>query len=380
MSELASGSTAQRTHPALAPAQLGKHELRNRLAVAPMTRVSAAPDGTPTAEMAQYYGEYAAGGFGLVITEGTYPDAAASQGYLNQPGLASDEHVAGWRVVTDRVHEAGATVIAQLMHAGALSQGNRFTTRTVGPSAVAPIGEMMPEYGGSGPWPVPAELGAAEIDEIVAGFAAAAQRAVAAGFDGVEVHAANGYLLDQFLTTYTNTRTDEHGGSVGNRIRLTAQVIAAIRDAVPAALVGVRLSQTKVNDLGYRWPGGRADGEVIFGSVAEAGADYLHIASEGRNWISTARLADGDTITRLARQVTGLPVIANGGMHDPRQSDEVLTDGHADVLSIGHGALANPDLPLRLASGTDLLPFDRAMLEPVVTVANARRWRETRQR
>ena len=366
-------------HPALAPVQLGGHVLRNRLAVAPMTRVSARPDGTPTAEMADYYTEFAAGGFGLVISEGTYPDTAASQGYLDQPGLACGEHVTGWQVVTDRVHAAGARMVAQLMHAGALSQGNQYISRTVAPSAVAPRGEMMPEYGGSGPWPVPDELSATEIDEVVAGFVAAAGRAADAGFDGVEVHAANGYLLDQFVTDYTNLRTDEYGGPAGNRIRLTARVVAAIRSAWPELLVGVRLSQTKVNDFTYRWPGGRSDGEVIFPALAAAGAGYLHVASEGRNWISTARFDDGDTITALARRTTGLPVIANGGMHDPRQAADVLAGGHADLLSIGHGALANPDLPRRLAAGAELHRFDRAMLSPMVTVANVRRWRESQR-
>ncbi|OXM52949.1 tRNA-dihydrouridine synthase [Amycolatopsis alba] len=366
-------------HPALAPTTLGGLALRNRYAVAPMTRVSAAPDGTPTGEMADYYTEYARGGFGLVLSEGIYPDTAASQGYFNQPGLARDEHVAGWRVVTAGVRAAGGRMIAQLMHAGAISQGNPHRDHTVGPSAVQPRGEKMPAYGGSGPWAEPRALTTAEIDDVVEGFAAAARRARQAGFDGVEVHAANGYLLDQFLTDYTNRRTDSYGGSVDGRIRLTARVVTAVAEAVPDLVTGVRLSQTKVNDFTYRWPGGRDDAEVIFAAVAEAGAGYLHIASEGRNWLETAKLSDGETITALARKVTGLPVIANGGMHDLAQAHEVLTGGHADVLSIGHGALANPDLPARVAASEPLQEFDRAMVSPTVTVANARRWRESRQ-
>ncbi|MFD5093536.1 tRNA-dihydrouridine synthase [Amycolatopsis thailandensis] len=372
-------TTVGHAHPALAPATLGGLALRNRYAVAPMTRVSAAPDGTPTGEMADYYAEFARGGFGLVFSEGTYPDTAASQGYLNQPGLARDEHVAGWRVVTAGVRAAGGRMIAQLMHAGAISQGNPHRDHTVGPSAVQPRGEMMPAYGGSGPWAAPRELTTAGIDDIVDGFAAAARRAREAGFDGVEVHAANGYLLDQFLTDYTNRRTDSYGGSVADRIRLTARVVTAVAEAVPELVTGVRLSQTKVNDFTYRWPGGRDDAEVIFAAVAEAGADYLHIASEGRNWLETAKLADGGTITALARKVTGLPVIANGGMHDLTQAKEVLEGEHADLLSIGHGALANPDLPARVAAAEPLAEFDRAMVSPTVTVANSRRWRESRQ-
>lgn len=367
-----------RDHPALTPVEFGPHTLSNRLAVAPMTRVSATPDGTPTAEMAEYYAAFAEGGFGLVITEGVHPDDAASQGYLNQPGLVTPAHVAGWRAVTDRVHAAGGTIVAQLMHAGALSQGNRNGVPTVAPSPVDPRGAMMPEYGGGGPWPRPRELGVGEIADVVAGFAAAAGRAREAGFDGVEVHAANGYLLDQFLTDYTNLRTDDYGGSAQNRVRITAEVVAAIVAAEPGLLVGVRLSQTKVNDFSYRWPDVRRTAETFFRALAASGAQYLHIASEGRNWLHSARLDDGSTITGLAREVTGLPVVANGGMADPAQARDVLAGGHADVLSIGHGALANPDLPRRLAQGVEPERFERAMLEPMVTLQNARRWRQSR--
>jgi 2,4-dienoyl-CoA reductase-like NADH-dependent reductase (Old Yellow Enzyme family) len=371
----------QINHPALVPQRIGTVDLKNRLAVAPMTRVSAAPDGTPTDEMVSYYAEFARGGFGVLITEGTYTDVAHSQGYLNQPGLAVDAHVEGWRRVVDAVHAEGVPLIAQLMHAGALSQGNSYGLETIAPSPVAPRGEMLEEYGGSGGWPTPREMRDADIESVVAGFVDAAIRAQAAGFDGVEVHAANGYLLDQFLTAYTNTRDDEFGGSVGNRIRLTASIIAEIGDRTgDDFLRGVRLSQTKVNDFTYRWPGGAADGEVIFAELAKAGADYLHIASEGRDFIDTARLSDGRTITALARDVSGLPVMANGGMHDLEQAAAVIDGGHADLVSLGRGALANPDLPARLIGGADREPFDHAMLSPMATIANARAWRAHRAR
>jgi 2,4-dienoyl-CoA reductase-like NADH-dependent reductase (Old Yellow Enzyme family) len=366
---------ATQRHPALETSRIGHFELTNRLAVAPMSRISAAPDGTPTDEMTDYYAQFARGGFGLVITEGTYPDTTHSQGYLNQPGLAIERHIDGWRRVTDAVHKTGTPILAQLMHAGALSQGNSFGAEAIAPSALVPLGQMLEEYGGSGRWPIPREMTSADLDFAVAGFVDAAMRARAAGFDGVEIHAANGYLLDQFLTLYTNSRTDEYGGGVSNRIRLTARVVAEIRRRVSSDfVVGVRLSQTKVNDLRYRWPGGAQDAEVIFAAVADAGADYLHIASEGRDFIDTAQFSDGRTITAVAKQVTGLPVIANGGMHDTRQAADVLQGGHADLLSIGRGALANPDLPRRLADGLELDRFDHAMLSPMATISNARSW------
>ncbi|NUW36903.1 NADH:flavin oxidoreductase [Nonomuraea sp. SMC257] len=365
-------------HPASLPARLGGLHLANRFAVAPMSRVSAAPDGTPTAEMADYYTAYAEGGFGLVITEGTYTDTLYSQGYLNQPGIASDAHAAAWRDITDRVHAARARIVLQLMHAGALSQGNRHRDDTAGPSAVPPVGEKMSEYGGHGSWPTPRAMTQDDIDAAVRGFADAAVRARDAGFDGVEIHGANGYLLDQFLTTYTNTRDDSYGGPVANRVRLTAEVVAAVRAEVgPDFCVGVRLSQGKVNDFVYRWPGGAYDARVIFTALADAGATYLHIASEGRDWIETARLDDGTTITGLARLATGLPVIANGGMHKLPLAAQVLRDGHADLVSVARGALANPDLPRRVAEDRPVEAFDHMMLQPMATLANAGLWRQS---
>jgi 2,4-dienoyl-CoA reductase-like NADH-dependent reductase (Old Yellow Enzyme family) len=365
-------------HPALAPITIGGLALANRLAMAPMTRVSASRAGVPTARMADYYERFAAGGFGLVITEGTYTDARYSQGYTNQPGLVTSDHVDGWRQVTAGVREAGSRIVAQLMHAGALSQGNEHSEVTAGPSAIPPLGEKMPEYGGRGPWAPPRAMTDADLGVVVDGFVAAARNAREAGFDGIEIHAANGYLLDQFLTTYTNRRTDRYGGSVANRVRLTSEVVAAIVAAVPASfLVGVRLSQTKVNDFGYRWPGGAQDAEIIFGALATAGADYLHVASEGRDWIETARFGSGETITAVARKVSGLPVIANGGMHDVDQAAAVLAEEHADLVSVARGALANPDLPRRLSSGQRPDAFDRAMLEPMATLENAERWRSS---
>ena len=367
------------THPALSAQRIGTVTLENKLAVAPMTRVSATPDGVATAEMADYYAAFARGGFGLILTEGIYTDTTHSQGYLNQPGLATDAHVAAWRQVTDAVHAHGVPVVAQLMHAGALSQGNSYGASTIAPSAEAPRGAMLEEYGGSGAWPTPQALTKTDIDTEVRLIGDAALRAQAAGFDGVEVHAANGYLLDQVLTDYTNTRDDEYGGSVENRIRLTAEVLTEVRRRVgPDFLLGVRLSQTKVNDFTYRWPGGAADAMTIVAAVAGTGVDYLHIASEGRDFIDTARLSDGRTITALARDVSGLPVMANGGMHDLRQAADVLDGGHADLLSIGRGALANPDLPQRLSTSAPLDEFDHGMLSPMATIANTTTWRANR--
>lgn len=358
-------------HAALEEVGLGSITLSNRVVVAPMSRVSAMPDGRPSDRMVSYYAAFAEGGFGLVISEGTFPDFAFSRGYAFQPGLASDGHADGWRAVTRAVHRHDTPILAQLMHAGALSQ---VLARTAGPSAIAPKGEKMLEYGGSGPFPMPKAMTDGDVEAAIAGFATAAVRAREAGFDGVEIHAANGYLLDEFITTYTNRRQDEYGGGPRERARLTREVAQAIRAATGDDFVlGVRLSQTKVNDLEYRWAG-REEAEMIFEAVAAGGIDYLHIASEGRSWKETAEIEPALTITQLARSVTGLPVIANGGIDGPALVHEIVSDGHADLISLARGALANPDWVHRLRAGEDHASFDPGMLHPRASIYNQDDW------
>jgi 2,4-dienoyl-CoA reductase-like NADH-dependent reductase (Old Yellow Enzyme family) len=365
-------------HPALTPVRLAGLDLRTRVAVAPMTRVSATAEGLVTEDMTAYYQAYAQGGFGLVITEGTYTDTAFSQGYAGQPGITDTAQALSWRPVTEAVHEAGARIVLQLMHAGALAQGNRFRDRTAGPSAIRPRGRQLSNYGGSGPWPSPVELTRREITEVVKGFAASAVRARDAGFDGVEIHAANGYLLDQFLDPRTNLRQDGYGGGAEQRVRLTREVLAARTAATGAGFtVGVRFSQAKVNDPDHRWPDDPREAETVFTAAADAGADYLHIAGHQRDWSwSTDPTPDrprGRTLPAIAGAVTGLPVVANGGLHDTALAARVLDEGQAQLLAIGTGALADPDLPHKLRSGEPLTPFDPAVLQPRATLQNARR-------
>lgn len=364
------------THIALTPFLLGRINLKNRVVVAPMSRVSTSGDGVPTENMQRYYTTFAQGNFGMIISEGTYTDQAYSQAYTNQPGIVTTEQQHAWYTIVGAVHKAGSVMFLQLMHAGALSQGNRYRHQRLAPSAIQPKGQMMPEYGGSGPFPLPEAMTKRDIQEAITGFAQSALRAREAGFDGIEVHGANGYLIDQFLTNYTNVRTDDYGGSIEKRVRFAVEVLEAIRAVVGRDYpVGMRLSQTKVNDFIYRWPGGEKDAEIIFSALAAAGVSYIHIASEGRNWVETAMIGDKTTITQLARTIARVPVIANGGMHNSQQAASVLKEGHADLISLGSGALANPDWPDRLAEGRTIETFDHAMLQPVATIENALSWR-----
>ncbi len=355
----------------LQPATAAGLRLRNRVAVAPMTRVSATLEGVPTERMARYYAAYAKGEFGVIITEGIYPDREYGPGYLRQPGLVTKEQVAGWRRVTECVHREGGLIFAQLMHAGALSQ---CLHRTVAPSAVKPRGEKMPEYGGEGPFPIPREMTREEINAAIASFADAAAHAREAGFDGVEIHGANGYLIDQFITEYTNQRSDEYGGDVHGRIRFACEILHAVRARVGVSFpVGIRVSQTKVNDFSYRWR--EPDASVIFAALKTAGASYIHIASEGRDWWETAHLNPGGaTITELARRISGLPVIANGGMHNVQIAERLIGEGQADLVSIGRGALANPDWPARLRKGEPFRSFQAELIHPSATLEHADEW------
>jgi 2,4-dienoyl-CoA reductase-like NADH-dependent reductase (Old Yellow Enzyme family) len=363
-------------HPLLTSIEVGSLSLANRVAVAPMSRVSTAGDGVPTDNMVRYFREFAEGGFGLVITDGTYTDQLFAQGYPDQPAIVTDEQVQAWAQVVDAVHDAGVPIVLQVMHAGPLVQVNHHVEGCIGPSAVQPKGRMLKGYGGDGDtYFLPREMTQADIDQVIESIGVAARNADRAGFDGVEIHAANGYLFDAFLTRYANQRTDRYGGSPENRARLTVEAIraadAATRDGF---VVGVRLSQVKVNDLEYRWDGVE-EARALLAAVSAAEPAYVHIASEGASWEETSFLAPGVSTTGLAREVCGVPVIANGGMHDPDLAVRLMAEGHFDLISLGHGAVANPDWPSRVAAGEPLTPFDAGMLSPEVTIENTQRWR-----
>lgn len=351
------------------PVDLGPLRLANRMAVAPMTRVSATADGQATPRMARYYADFAAGGFGLVITEGVYTDRAYSQGYLFQPGLADDAQRDAWRPVVESVHAAGGRIVAQLMHAGAISQGNAHRAVAKGPSAVQPAGVQMSFYRGEGPYRMPEAMTLAEITAAIDGFAAAAVRAREAGFDGVELHGANGYLLDQFLTEHTNRREDGYGGALAQRLRLGVEVIAAVREAVGAGFpVGYRVSQGKLNDFGHKWRGAEADAALVFRALSAAPIDYLH-TTEFEAW--QPAFGEGPSLAALARRYGSVPVIANGSLHDPARAAGMVARGEADLIALGRGALSNADWPRRVRDGLPLEEFDRTLLSPLADLANA---------
>jgi len=346
--------------------------LKNRLAVAPMTRVSASETGCATQEMARYYERFAHGGFGLIITEGIYTDQKHSQGYHYQPGITEKQQGQAWRMVTDAIHAHDSKVFAQLMHAGALSQGNRFTDVSVAPSALRPKGDQMKFYYGSGQYAVPQTMTDEQIADAIEGFARAATLASSiAGFDGIEIHGANGYLLDQFLTDYTNHRSDHWGGSVRERMGLTLEVVKAVRQAVGALPIGVRISQSKVNDYNHKWAEGEQAAEVIFGSLSDAGVDFIHV-TEFEAWKPAFSGGHASLVSLCRRHAPQVALIANGGLHEAERTSSALHDG-ANIVAVGKAALANPDLPLRFANTEPLNDFDASILGPIANIKESER-------
>ncbi|MDT0318682.1 NADH:flavin oxidoreductase [Streptomyces millisiae] len=364
---MGAGSETTVADPLFTPVPLGDVVLPNRVAVAPMTRISATDDGRVTDRNADYYARFARGGFSLVITEGIYPDAEYSQGYWNQPGLSTGAQAAAWRTVVDAVHRAGGAIIAQLMHAGGQSQGNRHRDRAVGPSAVAPRGHQLSFYRGSGPFRTPRMLSLEEIAEVRHGFVAAARRAVTAGFDGVEIHGANGYLIDQFLTDYTNQRADRYGGTVRNRVRLAAEICADVVQAVGSEVtVGIRISQAKVGDATHRWAGRSGDAETIFGVLGRTGVHYVHTTEPD----ATAP-AFGDsplTLAEHAKRHSGTSVLANGGLATPAAARSLITAGAADMVALGKPALADRDWVRAAREGRD--PGSRSLTDLLAPLAD----------
>jgi 2,4-dienoyl-CoA reductase-like NADH-dependent reductase (Old Yellow Enzyme family) len=357
---------------------IGPVSLRNRMAVAPMTRVSATEDGRATEQMARYYARFAEGGFGLVIVEATYVDKQYAQGYHHQPGLTDDAQTEGWASVVDAIHAGGAKACMQFVHAGALNQGRNaaYAEGAIAPSAVEPLGTMLTFYRGEGPYPTPREITRDEIVEVKQAFVDSAKRAVEAGFDLIEVHGANGYLLDQFWTAYTNQRTDEYGGDARNRIRLDEEIIreaiAATNGAVP---IGLRLSQSKVNDFEYQWAGGEQDAADIFPVLDAAGMAYVHITEHD----ATAEVfGSGHSLAGLARKHSQRPVIVNGGLGEPETAASVVANGDADVVAQGKSALANPDWPAKVQAGEALEEFDFGMFSPLADLDSAEAWAANR--
>ena len=326
------------------PARFGALDLRNRVVMAPMTRSRATPDGEVTELMVEYYRQRA--GAGLIVTEGVYP-SEDGKGYCRTPGLVDGGQVAGWRRVTDAVHAAGGTIVVQIMHVGrmAVADNKRPDAETVAPSAVAAEWRMFTDTDGGTMQPcvVPRELTAEEIPGVIDEYRRCTELAYDAGFDGVELHGTSGYLPAQFLSTGTNRRDDDWGGSLAGRLRFfveTAQAMAAVDGP---ERVGFRICPgNPYNDLHDDDP------EETFRALLAA-LDPMGLA-----YCSTLRMpSTGLDIERLCREAWSGPLIINDS-YDPREANEALELGRGDAVAFGRLYITNPDLAERIRAGAAL--------------------------
>ncbi len=329
------------------PVRVGRHSLPNRLVMAPMTRSRAQFDGTPGDLAADYYGQRAS--VALIVTEGTQP-SDDGQGYLSTPGIYTEAHVAGWRKITAAVHGKGGHVFIQLMHAGRMSHPDNTPhhRQGVAPSAMAP-GAQMFTIKGLQDIPVPRALTTEEVRQTVADFRFAARRAIEAGADGVEVHGANAYLVQQFFAPSANTRSDEYGGSIENRARFAIDVVDAIAEEIGADRTAIRLSPGTTLwgiDEGAEGPDLY---RYLVAALGKRGLAYLHIVHQGNESL----LAD------IRRLWSGALILNRAGR--PREQIGVdVASGLADLESYGQWVLSNPDFVVRVRTDAPMNSADRS--------------------
>ncbi|MEJ0040252.1 MAG: alkene reductase [Gammaproteobacteria bacterium] len=329
------------------PFVVGRIELRHRFAMAPMTRNRANSDGTPGPLASLYYEQRAS--LGLLITEGTQT-SEDGQGYMNTPGIFTDAHVAGWRKVTDAAHAAGAHLFIQLMHAGRVAHPDNTPhhRQPVAPSAIAP-GESMFTKRGPLPIPVPHALTTSEVKGVVREFRAAAARAIEAGADGVEIHGANGYLVQQFIAANSNVRSDEYGGSIEQRARFALDVSDAVAAEIGPERTGIRLSPG--SRLGGIEEGPQSESlyRYLVAQLAELDLAYLHLVH-----------GDNGPLLKELREIWPNALLLNRIDRALETAAADVQTGLADIVPIGRWALSNPDFVERVRRGAPLSAPDPA--------------------
>lgn len=338
----------------LSPTRLGAIDVVNRVVMAPMTRSRAEADDAPGDLMVEYYRQRATAG--LIVTEGIYP-SVDGKGYCRTPGLVTDAQVEGWSRVTDAVHDRGGRIVAQIMHCGRVAHADNKPAgaETVAPSALQAAGAMYTDTAGMQPFDEPRALELAEIAGVVAEYAAATERALAAGFDGVELHGTSGYLPAQFLSTGTNQRTDEYGGSLENRLRFPLEALQAMVDVAGADRVGLRICPgNPFNDLHDDDPAETFG--ALLDRIAPFGLAYLHVI----RLHGTPEAPVLDTLELARRHFTG-PLVVNDS-YDAAEADAVVAAGDAAAVSFGRPFIANPDLVERFATGAELASFNPKLL------------------
>lgn len=335
-----------------APATLGKLTLQNHIVMAPMTRSRATVDHIPTPIIAEYYAQRASAG--LIITEGTSP-SPNGDGYARIPGLYNAEQVNGWKAVTKAVHEKGGKIFAQIMHTGRIGHPANLTNggELVAPSAIAASGQMYTDTEGMQDHPTPRALTTDDVKAAIQEFVVAAQNAIEAGFDGVELHGANGYLIEQFLNPGANQRTDEYGGSVENRSRFALETAEAVGKAIGFEKTGIRLSPYGVN--GDLAPYDEVDEtyEHLANEFNELGLVYIHLVDHSA---MGAPAVPPHIVEAIRSAFNGSLILAGG--YDAGRAEADLASNKGDLIAFGRPFIANPDLVERFKTGADLAQPD----------------------
>jgi N-ethylmaleimide reductase len=324
--------------------------LKNRIVMAPMTRARAIAS-IPNDLMAQYYSQRAAAG--LMITEGTAP-SPNGLGYARIPGIYNDEQVAGWKKVTTAVHQEGGQLFVQLMHVGRVAHSANLPAggEIISASAIAAKGNMWTDTQGMRPMELPRAMTALDIDNAIQEFVDAATNAIKAGFDGVELHAANGYLLEQFLNPHSNIREDQYGGSIENRSRFVLAVTKAVINAIGNNKVGVRLSPYGTfNDM-QPYVEIPATYKYLVKELQELDVLYVHLID-----FAARATPEGVDLIKSIRKHFKNTLILNGG-YDRKRAEQALAEEDADLISFGSTFIANPDLPYKLANNIPLTDPD----------------------
>jgi N-ethylmaleimide reductase len=329
---------------------LGSHSLKNRIAMSPMTR-SRAINNIPNQLMAKYYAQRASAG--LIITEGVSP-SPNGLGYSRMPGIFSEEQIAGWKLVTAAVHAKGGKIVMQMMHSGRIGHGNNLPAgaRIVAPSAIAAAGEMWTDKEGKKPHPIPQELDAEELELTKLEFVQGARNAMAAGFDGIELHGANGYLLEQFLSPHTNRRTDNYGGSIENRARFVLEVAQEIADAIGKDKVGIRLSPHGAAGDMPAYDEVKATYSYLAEELSQIGIAYVHVVDHSSLGAPEVPLQ----LKQLLRnKFKGTFILAGG--YDGQKAEDHLNAGLADLIGFGRPFINNPDFVERIINNLPLNPI-----------------------
>ena len=334
------------------PATLGTLTLQNHIVMAPMTRSRASASHIPTPIMAEYYAQRATAG--LIVTEGTSP-SINGEGYARIPGLYSAEQVAAWKPITQAVHEKGGKIFVQLMHTGRIGHPANLTNggEVVAPSAVQASGQMYTDTEGMQKNATPRALTTDEVKTTIQEFVTAAENAIKAGFDGIELHGANGYLIEQFLDPGSNQRTDEYGGSVENRSRFALETADAVGNAIGFEKTAIRLSPYGVN--GDMAPHDETDEtyEHLAKQLNALGLVYVHLVDHSA---MGAPAVPSHIVDVIRNEFKGTLILAGG--YDAGRAEADLDSGRADLIAFGRPFIANPDLVERFKTGADLAQPD----------------------